>query len=220
MARGKYSLRSIALRVPVILVGVLIQAFGMASIIMANLGSDPITAFAQGLGNVLGLSFGNAMIIYNIVFLLAVLFLDRKTIGVGTVLHAVTVGAFVDMVTPWVGKMAGPAPVLSVKIMLLLAGTVLLAVGLGFYQSAEFGLGSPDAFNQIIARKLKMQLRWWRMIFDGLMIVGALIMGGVVHAGTLLGMLMVGPIMGPLINKMAPLVNKWSGNEDLIVEVK
>ena len=65
-----------------------------------------------------------------------------------------------------------------------------------------------------------MQLRWWRMIFDGLMIVGALIMGGVVHAGTLLGMLMVGPIMGPLINKMAPLVNKWSGNEDLIVEVK
>lgn len=220
MAKGKFTPRSIALRILVIMVGVLIQAFGMASIILAQLGSDPITAFAQGLGKTLSLSFGNAMIIFNIAFLIAVLFLDRKTIGVGTILHAVTVGVFVDMVNPWIETLIGPDPSLFLNIILLVLGTILLAVGLGFYQSAEFGLGSPDAFNQIIAKKVNMQLRWWRVIFDGIMIGGALLMGGAVHAGTLLGMILVGPIMGPVINKMAPVVNKWAGNEDFVVETR
>lgn len=71
-----------------------------------------------------------------------------------------------------------------------------------------------------MAKKLKMQLRWWRIIFDVIMVVGALIMGGVVHVGTLVGMFLVGPVLGPVLNKMAPVVNKWCGNEDIVYEAK
>ncbi len=45
-------------------------------------------------------------------------------------------------------------------------------------------------------------------------------MGGVVYFGTLLGMLLTGPILGPVLNKMAPIVNRWSGNEDIAVETR
>lgn len=220
MGKGKFTMRSIAVRLLVIVVGVFIQSLGMASIILANLGSDPITAFVQGLSKVLGLSFGNSMIIFNLVFLVTVFFLDRRTIGVGTVLLAVSLGAFVDLLCPLLGTIIGTETSLILHIGLLLFGTIFLAVGLGIYQSAEFGLGSPDAFNQIIAKKMKMQLRWWRVIFDGIMIAGALLMGGVVHVGTLLGMFLVGPIMAPVINKLAPLVNNWAGNKDIVVEAK
>ena len=45
-------------------------------------------------------------------------------------------------------------------------------------------------------------------------------MGGVVHVGTLVGMFLVGPVLGPVLNTMAPIVNKWSGNEDIAFEEK
>ena len=31
----------------------------------------------------------------------------------------------------------------------------------------------------------------------------------------LVGMFLVGPVLGPVFNKLSPLVNKWAGNEDL-----
>ena len=47
-----------------------------------------------------------------------------------------------------------------------------------------------------MAKKLNLQLRWWRIIFDVIMVVGALIMGGVVHVGTLVGMFLRRPRAG------------------------
>ena len=56
------------------------------------------------------------------------------------------------------------------RVILIVTGTIALGIGLGFYQSAEFGCGPSDAFNQTMAKVLKMQLRWWRMIFDVIMV--------------------------------------------------
>ena len=38
------------------------------------------------------------------------------------------------------------------------------------------------------------------------------------HVATLVGMFCVGPVLGPVLNKLSPLVNKWAGNEDLAYE--
>ena len=101
---------------------------------------------------------------------------------------------------------------------LVITGTLALGVGLGSYQAAGYGAGPSDGFNQFMAKTLKMKLKWWRMIFDAIMVVGALIMGGVIHVATLVGMFCVGPVLGPVLNKLSPLVNKWAGNEDLTYE--
>lgn len=220
MGKGKFTARSIIVRCIVIMVGVIITAYGAMAFVRANLGSDPVTAFVQGLGKVIGLEFGNAMNVFNIVFFVIILILNRKTIGIGTVLYTFTLGTFCTLIDPWVVAAIGAQPTLTARIVLIVTGTLALGVGLGLYQSAEFGCGPSDAFNQTIARMLKMQLRWWRIIFDAVMVAGALIMGGVVHAGTLVGMFLVGPILGPVLNKMAPVVNRWSGNADMEYEAK
>lgn len=220
MGKGKYTGRSILVRCLVIMVGVVITAYGAAAFILANLGSDPVTAFVQGIGKVLNLSFGNAMNVFNVVFFVIILVFNRKTIGIGTVLYTFTLGFFCDVFMSPVTAVIGAEPTMTARIILIVTGTVALGVGLGFYQAAEFGCGPSDAFNQTMAKTLKMQLRWWRMIFDAIMVAGALIMGGVVFAGTLVGMFLVGPILGPVLNKMAPVVNNWSGNSDIVVEAK
>ncbi|MCD8139523.1 MAG: hypothetical protein LUE17_07065, partial [Planctomycetaceae bacterium] len=57
----------------------------------------------------------------------------------------------------------------------------------------------------------KVPLKYERICFDAVMVIGGFLMGGVVHVGTILGMLGVGPIMAPTISKLAPLVDQWSG---------
>lgn len=220
MGKGKYTTRSILVRCIVILVGVVITAYGAEAFVLARLGSDPVTAFVQGLGNVLHLDFGSAMNVFNIVFFVIILIFNRKTIGIGTVLYTFTLGTFCTILDPWIVAIITSEPTMVTRVILIVTGTIALGIGLGFYQSAEFGCGPSDAFNQTMAKKLKLQLRWWRIIFDAIMVVGALVMGGVVHVGTLVGMFLVGPVLGPVLNTMAPIVNKWSGNEDIAFEEK
>ena len=106
------------------------------------------------------------MNVFNIVFFVIILIVNRKTIGIGTVLYTFTLGTFCTVVDPWIVAAIGDQPTMTARILLILTGTLALGVGLGVYQSAEFGCGPSDAFNQTVAKKLKMQLRWWRIIFD------------------------------------------------------
>jgi len=219
MGKGKYTLRSIIVRCVVIMVGVFITAYGAEAFVLANLGSDPVTV--QGLSKVLPFvhgDFGMAMNVFNVLCFVVILIVYRKGIGVATVLYTFTLGTFCSMMEPWIIALIGPAPSMVTRVILVITGTLALGVGLGSYQAAGYGAGPSDGFNQFMAKTLKMKLKWWRMIFDAIMVVGALIMGGVIHVATLVGMFCVGPVLGPVLNKLSPLVNKWAGNEDLAYE--
>lgn len=218
MGKGKYTARSIVVRCVVILIGVLITAYGAEAFVLANLGSDPVTAFVQGLGNVLNQPFGTAMNIFNIICFVIILVMYRKGIGIGTVLYTFTLGTFCSLLDPYIVAVIGPEPSMVTRVILVITGTIALGVGLGGYQAAGYGAGPSDAFNQFMAKTLKLKLKWWRIIFDAIMVAGALIMGGVIHVATLVGMFLVGPVLGPVLNKLSPLVNKWAGNEDLTYE--
>ena len=211
MVKGKYTVRSILVRCIVIMVGVVITGFGAAAYVMAARGSDPVTAFVQGMGVQLNLDFGMAMNIFNIIFFVIILILNRKMINIGTVLYTFTLGTFSNIFISMLTALMGDAPGLPVKIIVLVLGTLALGVGLGLYQSAELGCGPSDAFNQTMAKMTKIPLKWERIIFDAVMVVGGFIMGGTVFFGTILGMVGVGPVMAPIITKLGPIVDQWAG---------
>ena len=173
MGKGKYTLRSIIVRCVVIMVGVFITAYGAEAFVLANLGSDPVTAFVQGLSKVLPFvhgDFGMAMNVFNVLCFVVILIVYRKGIGVATVLYTFTLGTFCSMMEPWIIALIGPAPSMVTRVILVITGTLALGVG------------------------------------------------GVIHVATLVGMFCVGPVLGPVLNKLSPLVNKWAGNEDLTYE--
>lgn len=211
MGKGKYTVRSIIVRCIVIMIGVAITGFGAAAYVKAVLGADPVTSFVQGIGIQLNLDFGMAMNIFNIVFFVIILILNRKLINIGTVLYVFTLGTFCNIFIDLLSGVMGPDPTLVIRIVILVLGTLALGVGLGFYQAAELGCGPSDAFNQTMAKITKIPLKWERMIFDAIMVVGGFIMGGNIMVGTILGVVGVGPVMGPIIGKMGPIVDKWAG---------
>ena len=161
MGKGKYTLRSIIVRCVVIMVGVFITAYGAEAFVLANLGSDPVTAFVQGLSKVLPFvhgDFGMAMNVFNVLCFVVILIVYRKGIGVATVLYTFTLGTFCSMMEPWIIALIGPTPSMVTRVILVITGTLALGVGLGSYQAAGYGAGPSDGFNQFMAKTQKPKL--------------------------------------------------------------
>lgn len=223
----KYKPRSLIVRCLVIIIGVAIAGFGAGCVIAANLGADPVTAFVNVFGNLSGLGPGTAMNVFNLTFFVIILIINRKMINIGTVLYTFLLGVFFGFFVEKMGLLLGDMQTsstftaLAARSVMMLGGVLCVAVGLGMYQAADLGAGPSDAFNQTMAAKTKLALRWERVIFDAIMVIGALAMSAVISrggpfktdifVGTIVGMVAVGPIMAPIMYRGAKIVNRWSG---------
>lgn len=210
MGKGIYTPRSIAVRCAVVLIGVLVTSLGSSFYIFANLGTDPVTSFVQGVSSTMAISFGSAMNIFNLVCFVLVLIFNRKLINIGTVIYTLLLGWAFDAIGVVFSKVLPANLSIVTRVLMLCVGTVLLGFGLGLYQGARLGAGPSDAMNQMIAAKLNIPLAWERVGFDIIMVVGGFLLGGVISVGTLVGMLAVGPIMGPTMNLFIPKIDRWS----------
>lgn len=79
------------------LFGVIIDGIAVGGIQMSGLGVDPFTSFISGVGNLLNLSFGTIYPIINGIIIVIVLFIDRKLIGITTILNMSLIGFFADL---------------------------------------------------------------------------------------------------------------------------
>ena len=75
---------------------ILLTGLGVALFVHANLGSDTITVFIDGLHRILNVSYGTASRIYNIIMLIIALIVSFKNIGWATIIYALTVGFAMD----------------------------------------------------------------------------------------------------------------------------
>lgn len=183
-----------------ILLGTAIAALAAPFVIYPNLGADPFTAFNQGLGYTLGISFGMAVNIFNAFFLILIFILNRKMIHIATLCYLLLLGPLSDLFLGLLEPALTDLP-LPLRIASLVLGITLIGFGLGVYQAAELGAGPSDSFNQTLSQKLNIPLRYERMGFDAVLVIGAFFLGGNIHIGTILGILLIGPIMAPTFHK-------------------
>lgn len=210
----KHTPKSLILRCLVILLGTIVAAFGCASFVKcSSLGLAPVDAFIMGLGGKLGTSYGMTLNIVNLVLFVFLLIFNRKMIHFGTIIYTLLVGTFSDMFIAMLTGLLGEDPALPVKAVLLLLAVVTFAFGLGLYQSAQLGAGPIDGFNQTIAKWTKVPLKYERIGCDVLMALMGFLLGSTIFVGTILGMFAVGPIMGPTITRLAPVVDKWADGD-------
>ena len=188
----KHTPKSLILRCLVILLGTIVAAFGCASFVKcSSLGLAPVDAFIMGLGGKLGTSYGMTLNIVNIVLFVFLLIFNRKMIHFGTIIYTLLVGTFSDMFIAMLTGLLGEDPALPVKVVLL----------------------PIDGFNQTIAKWTKVPLKYERIGCDVLMALMGFLLGSTIFVGTILGMFAVGPIMGPTITRLAPVVDKWADGD-------
>lgn len=184
-----------------------INAFGISFITRALLGTSPITSVTYVLSMFTSLTMGQWTMIVNIAFVLLELpFMTKEIFRRDRRLYLLQIpislcfGFFIDFgmyMLSWVH----PDEYIG-KIAFLLAGCVVLAVGIALEVKANVAMTSGEYFVMAISSRLKKDFGYVKLGFDVTLVILAVLvslifMSGIygVREGTVIAALLVGPIV-------------------------
>ena len=200
-------------RLVMFFVGMSIIQFGVALFLKTSIGSDSFTVFTEGLATVLNktglkdlsivhmitgraeVTPGVANIIILIVLFIGILIVDRKRIKIGTLICVIGVGPIIDLGVKAVSYFPIESANIFVKMLLVLGGCFIIAVGFSIMSESDIGVAPNDIVPFIIKDKLNCQYRWVRIAFDATFLIVGFILGGKVGIGTIIAMLAIGPFI-------------------------
>jgi uncharacterized membrane protein YczE len=172
-------------------VGLFLYGIGIALIVRGELGVAPWDVLTQGIAKQTGLGFGLITVITSGVVLLLWIPI-RERLGFGTVMNALLVGPSAD-----VGLWLIPSGLdLWVRILLLPAGIVVLAIATGLYIGAHFGPGPRDGLMTGLHRVTGWKIWIVRTGIELVVLAGGWLLGGNVGIGTVAFALLIGPLCG------------------------
>lgn len=168
---------------------------GVALFLKSGLGSDPIGILCDGISRTLGIQFGNASLLYNLIIIAFALLVARQNLGGGTVVYAIFSGYFIDFYCRVFTGFYLENLDLLIKIMLCLVGEVLFALGLAILIRFRLGMNALDALLYKIERETKISYAALRRTVDILYTIAGFFMGGVFGMGTVLCVLLTGTLV-------------------------
>lgn len=180
----------LAVRVMMVLVGLFVLGASIALYVRADVGADPFTVLALGVSNCTGATVGVSTQLVGLTLLVILLIADRSHIGIGTLLNAVLVGGFADIVL----RLA-PQPVgLLSTIAMATAAVLMMGVGVGLYVSGRLGEGALEGVMLVLSDRLRVPVRLSRICMDVVAVLVGVALGARLGVGTVLGAALTGPI--------------------------
>lgn len=182
-------------RLPQLVFGLTVIAFGVALMVRSELGLAPYEVLHQGLSKQLGISIGSASIGVGVMVLLAWIPL-RQWPGPGTVVNVVLVGLLMDRFL----AIIPPSGSLGLRAVELTVGIALLGLGIGLYIGAGLGPGPRDGLMTGLADR---GLPLW-VVRGGLELTALVVgwsLGGTVGVGTVFVAVAIGPMAHMAIHR-------------------
>jgi uncharacterized membrane protein YczE len=177
------------LRLSWLVFGLFLCACGVACFLEAELGLPPWDVLHQGVAEQLDLNFGVANVIVSLVVLVLVWAL-RARIGLGTILNATLIGAFVIALT---ATDVFSTESLPFRIVLLLLALPCFGVGSAFYIAAQMGAGPRDSLMLVVSQRLGVRIGVSRTAIEVLALVAGYALGGTIGLGTVVFAFGIGP---------------------------
>jgi len=179
--------RSLSFRLLILIFGLFVYGLGVAMTVHAGLGIAPWDVFAQGISIQTGLSFGVSTVVVSALVLLAWIPLKVKP-GIGTIANAILIGLFADF---WL-LILPDTSIYWQRLLIFLAGVVVVAIATGLYISSALGSGPRDGLMQGTANALDKPFWMVRTGYEGSVLTLGALMGGQVREGTLIFALSIG----------------------------
>ncbi len=171
------------------MVGLVLLGFGLALMVAADLGLAPWEVFHQGISDRTGVPIGTVGIIVGGIVLLAWIPLGERP-GIGTVLNVIIIGGVIDLTLLWLETPDS----LALRIAFLAAGIFLWGPGSGLYIGVRLGPGPRDGLMTSLARRHGKVGRI-RFGIEAVVLVAGIALGGTAGVGTVIFVLMIGPLM-------------------------
>lgn len=170
-------------------IGLFLYGIAIALIVRGSVGAAPWDVLTQGIANHVDLSFGVITILTSGVVLLAWIPLRQKP-GIGTLLNALLVGPSAD-----VGFALIPAGLdLWARILLFVAGLLVLAIATGLYIGAHFGPGPRDGLMTGLNKRTGWAIWKVRTGIEVTVVAIGWALGGNVGLGTAAFAVLIGPL--------------------------
>ncbi|MCM1192103.1 MAG: hypothetical protein NC123_12435 [Butyrivibrio sp.] len=185
-------------RLVMVIIGVLLQGFGLSLLIKLNLGTDPCSCLTQGVIRFVPISFGTAQLLCHLVTFLFVIRFDMSLIGFGTIGNMVFLGYIADF-WGWVWDNTVPEGFFQqagVRYGLLIPVLAVFILGASTYMTAGLGTSPYDGLPFIISNHVKkLSFKAVRMIWDISFMVVGFLLGGDVGIVTAAVAFFLGPVI-------------------------
>lgn len=185
--------KKLLVQIVVAIVGLMISGVGVGIFLYSQLGVDPASVLELGLGNVFHVSYGTASALTNVVILAIVFLVDKSYINISSLLAIFGIGYTADFTKFILDSVIQGELNLVVRIIMILAGCLIMAVGIATYIRADLGVGAIDLVSEIISNKGKFTYRIVRVVCDVTFVVVGFFLGGTVGVGTVVAAFMTGP---------------------------
>jgi uncharacterized membrane protein YczE len=188
--RDRWFGRSVALRLPGLLVGLVLFGLGIAIMADAGLGLGPWEVFHQGIGFHTGQELGTVSIFVGIP-ILALWWPLRVKPGIGTILNVVVIGPATNVALPLLPQPTEPA----LQLAMTAAGVVMIGIATGLYLASDLGPGPRDGLMTGLHQHYGWSIRRARTAIELTVLVAGFLLGGTVGIGTLLFAFGIGPVV-------------------------
>ena len=171
-------------------IGLFIYAFGVYLTVQANIGVAPWECLSMGIAPKVGMSFGIVHTISGIIILIIDLLMKEK-IGFGTILDALLVGNYVDLIA-WIG----PVPIINslpISILVVILGLFAMGYGQYFYMSAGLSCGPRDSLLVALGKRFpNTPIGVVQTVLIGIVLLIGWLLGGPVGIGTVVSVFFAG----------------------------
>ena len=174
----------------VLLAGLWIFGSGEALLLASTLGNSPWTVLAEGISKHSALSVGAATFAVSLAVLLLWIPL-RERPGLGTVLNAIVISVALDVML----AVFGDDHPMAVRVGMMFAGVLILALGGALYLTCNLGPGPRDGLMTGLHHRFGWPIAAVRTGLELSALVGGGLLGGTVGIGTAVFAFGVGPAL-------------------------
>ncbi|MDO4336808.1 MAG: hypothetical protein Q4C91_01835 [Eubacteriales bacterium] len=195
----------------ILFIGLTIAHLGVSLFLVSELGSDTFTVMIQGISLSVGLSIGTCHVIALIFLMILMLLTTKGYVKPGTVVCAFCGGWIIDFFLWLIGDHISAASPLWVRLLVMLAGCIILSFGMSIVIESNSGTGPNDLIAIILTDKINkkrpVQFQFVRIACDICFIIVGVLLGGKFGIGTIAAALLVGPAVQFFLPKSRRLIN-------------
>ncbi len=182
-------------RILMTIIGVTICGFSVGLFSFSDMGVDPFQVLMHGTYTLTPFSFGTYYTIASIVLFVLILLINRRKIGLGTLINMFLFGYIVEF-SEWGLHKLLPDPNLAMKFIALLIAVVVMCFASALYFTADLGVSVYDAVALTISeRQPKLKFKYVRIATDLVCVIVGGLCGGTIGIGTLVTAFFMGPLI-------------------------
>ena len=179
------------------LIGLALFAVGISLQMNANLGAPPWDVFHQGVAKQAEISIGKIIVMTGFMLLFLWIPLRQKP-GLGTILNALEIGLVADVALQII-----PEPKnFLIRIMMVVVGIVVVAIGTGLYIGSALGPGPRDGLMTGLAKR-GIPIKVGRTAIEVTVLIVGFALGGQVGVATFAFAFGVGPLVHFFLPRLA-----------------